>query len=52
VDLADLGLAWPFLGLTDEHGRDVGCLAEWTSPWRWFASHLGPLRSRAVLAPG
>lgn len=95
MDLADL--AWPFLGLTDEHGRDVGwcelvgpvrdepelrrlealarvrrlvgftaflrfpswppvaagvgcCLAEWMSPQRWFASHLGPLRSGAVLA--
>jgi hypothetical protein len=33
VDLADLtGLAWPLLGLTDEHGRDADCLAAWTSP--------------------
>jgi hypothetical protein len=33
VDLADLaGLAWPYLGLTDEHGRDVGCLADIAAP--------------------
>jgi hypothetical protein len=45
----------PFTGAFFESEADVtagarACLTEWTSPRRWFASHLGPLRSGAVLA--
>ena len=45
----------PFTGAFFESEADVAagarrCLAEWTSPRRWFAAHLGPLRSGARLA--
>ncbi len=45
----------PFTGAFFESEADVAagarcCLTEWTSPRRWFASHLGPLRSGTVLA--
>ncbi|MEO6501524.1 MAG: hypothetical protein ABIQ09_06390 [Jatrophihabitantaceae bacterium] len=45
----------PFTGAFFESEADVAagarrCLTEWTSPRRWFAAHLGPLRSGARLA--
>ena len=45
----------PFTGHFFESEVDVAagarrCLTEWTSPRRWFAAHLGPLRSGERLA--